>query len=280
MRAKLFHYSALVMCVLCVGAMHMVEHFLGTGAEVGFPGDILDRDAVKANLEVVKLAAATLGLRVGIACCTVHVTALYDLMKIPCPRHSACLCLRGCAVDIVDWDSVKVCAGLYVHFCIHSACVDEHLQAASMHVQGLTCETQGWQLKRLLSFTKNRLVNRPNRPRDPQLRELMTAIGVDWPSAKVDETDEDSSDDSEESGSEGDSEEDTPIPIGDDAAGDGAVETVTNDVEGQAPPLCMESVGTQMKGSEGGVVFMFCFCQASCTCIHSCRFCGLAYPKR
>ena len=108
----------------------------------------------------------------------------------------------------------------------------------------------------------------------------MTAIGVDWPSAKVDETDEDSSDDSEESGSEGDSEEDTPIPIGDDAAGDGAVETVTNDVEGQAPPLCMESVGTQMKGSEGGVVFMFCFCQASCTCIHSCRFCGLAYPKR
>ena len=48
-------------------------------------------------------------------------------------------------------------------------------------LQGLVCETQGWQLKRLLSFTKNRIANRPHRPRDPDLREIMDAIGVYWP---------------------------------------------------------------------------------------------------
>ena len=47
-------------------------------------------------------------------------------------------------------------------------------------VQGIVAETQGWQLKRLRTFAKNRLANRPNRPRDPMLRSFM-AIGIDWP---------------------------------------------------------------------------------------------------
>lgn len=48
-------------------------------------------------------------------------------------------------------------------------------------LQGLTSETQGWHLKRLLTFTKNRLCNRPHRPRDPLLRAYMDSIGVTWP---------------------------------------------------------------------------------------------------
>ena len=48
-------------------------------------------------------------------------------------------------------------------------------------VPGAVSEQQGWELKRLLSFTKNRLVNRPNRPRDKALRDFMSAIGVEWP---------------------------------------------------------------------------------------------------
>ena len=42
-------------------------------------------------------------------------------------------------------------------------------------------ETQAWHLKRLLSFTKNRLANRPHRPRDPALRDFLSSIGFEWP---------------------------------------------------------------------------------------------------
>lgn len=54
--------------------------------EVNVLGGIIDRDAVKNNLAVLQVAANSLGLRVGIHTCTVHVRALYDLMQIPCPR--------------------------------------------------------------------------------------------------------------------------------------------------------------------------------------------------
>ena len=63
--------------------------------------------------------------------------------------------------------------------------------------QGLVCETQGWQLKRLLSFTKNRIANRLHRPRDPDLREIMDAIGVVGP-----EPQEPEPEDEEEEGEE------------------------------------------------------------------------------
>ena len=63
----------------------------------------MDRDAVKQNIPVLKMAANLLGLRVGIRACTVHVQALYDYMQVPCPRsfgrieHAICLheCLHA-----------------------------------------------------------------------------------------------------------------------------------------------------------------------------------------
>eukprot|EP00438_Fugacium_kawagutii_P002191 Skav228825 [mRNA] locus=scaffold359:534558:546440:+ [translate_table: standard] len=66
----------------------------------------------------------------------------------------------------------------------------------------------GWELRRLLSWTKNRLINRPNRPRDPELRAFLARIGVvfpDPPEGKEDEAEESE----EESGGEEDSIEDT-----------------------------------------------------------------------
>ena len=77
-------------------------------------------------------------------------------------------------------------------------------------------ETQGWQLKRLLTFTKNRLANRPNRPRDPILRSYMDAIGITWPELEQEPGDESgsesSSDDDGEEGSGSDtSNDDLPV---------------------------------------------------------------------
>lgn len=76
--------------------------------------------------------------------------------------------------------------------------------------QGLVCETQGWQLKRLLSFAKNCIANRPHRPRDPDLRDIMDAIGVIWPEPQEpepedeeEEGEEEICDDDEEVGEDG-----------------------------------------------------------------------------
>ena len=46
----------------------------------------VDRDAVRNNIPVLEVAARFLGLRVGVRTCMVHVQALYDYMRIPCPR--------------------------------------------------------------------------------------------------------------------------------------------------------------------------------------------------
>ena len=48
-------------------------------------GGTPDRDSVKANVKVIELAAQAVGLRVGVNLCILHVTALYEYMKIPCP---------------------------------------------------------------------------------------------------------------------------------------------------------------------------------------------------
>ena len=95
--------------------------------------------------------------------------------------------------------------------------------------QGLVCETQGWHLKRLLTFTKNRLCNRPHRPRDPLLRDYMTAIGYTWPdpppratsSSRVesDGDSESSSDDMEESEESEEREDDVVMVVGSNEGG-------------------------------------------------------------
>lgn len=54
--------------------------------QVRIIGGLFDRDAVKDNARVLAIAAKSLGLRVGVPTCTVHVRALYDIMKISCPR--------------------------------------------------------------------------------------------------------------------------------------------------------------------------------------------------
>lgn len=64
---------------------HACHHVYVHTREVEVVGEI-DRDAVKSNIPVLKLAAHALGFRVGVRTCTVHVQALYDFMNIPCPR--------------------------------------------------------------------------------------------------------------------------------------------------------------------------------------------------
>lgn len=67
----------------------------------------------------------------------------------------------------------------------------------------------------MLTFTKNRLCNRPNRPRDPILRDYMTAIGVTWPEPDPSRPDDDGSESSEdmeeEEESESSDEADDPV---------------------------------------------------------------------
>ena len=46
-----------------------------------------DRDSLRTNMDVLKLAAQSLGLRVGVKTCQLHIQALYDYMQIPCPGH-------------------------------------------------------------------------------------------------------------------------------------------------------------------------------------------------
>ena len=76
-------------------------------------------------------------------------------------------------------------------------------------------------MKRLLTFAKNRLANRPNRPRDPMLRSFMSDIGVFWPEPDTDAAEQDEGEESdsstdveEESESEEDLEEDPAVEVG------------------------------------------------------------------
>lgn len=88
-------------------------------------------------------------------------------------------------------------------------------------IQGLVSETQGWQLKRLLTFTRNRLACRPNRPRDPMLRDYMSSIGVHWPENAEKHTDESESesDDAEQEDSESEDGVDDEIVVPDECGG-------------------------------------------------------------
>ena len=53
--------------------------------EVTLPGGSPDRDAVKANMDILRKAVVALGLRVGVKLCVMHVAALYEYMQVPCP---------------------------------------------------------------------------------------------------------------------------------------------------------------------------------------------------
>lgn len=57
--------------------------------EVDVATESIDRDSIKHNVAVLEIAAKTLGLRVGVNTCIVHVSALYQLMQIPVARHFA-----------------------------------------------------------------------------------------------------------------------------------------------------------------------------------------------
>ena len=58
--------------------------------EVSLPGGSPDRDAVKANMDVLRKAVVALGLRVGVKLCVMHVAALYEFMQVPCPGSIVC----------------------------------------------------------------------------------------------------------------------------------------------------------------------------------------------
>ena len=62
---------------------------------------------------------------------------------------------------------------------------------------------------------KNRLVNRPNRPRDPAIRAFLKNIGVEWPEEEGqewDEQEEESEEEGRETEDETDDEEDEGLP--------------------------------------------------------------------
>ena len=70
--------SVLIIYMSCLPNMHDLP-------EVSLPGGSPDRDAVKANMDVLRKAVVALGLRVGVKLCVMHVAALYEFMQVPCP---------------------------------------------------------------------------------------------------------------------------------------------------------------------------------------------------
>lgn len=65
----------------------------------------------------------------------------------------------------------------------------------------------------MLTFTKNRLCNRPNRPRDPILRDYMAAIGYTWPDPDPSRPDDDGSESSEDVEEESESSDEAEDPV-------------------------------------------------------------------
>ena len=107
-------------------------------------------------------------------------------------------------------------------------------------------ETQGWQLRRLLSFLKNRVANRRHRPRDPELRELMALIGVVWEDESDSDSESSSSDEESDDGGEAsvmdEGEDDNEMDDDGVTHGDGSA-------DGSAPTTLPE---VHMDSSDGG----------------------------
>ena len=68
-------------------------------------------------------------------------------------------------------------------------------------------DVQGWQLRRCLSFTQNRLANRPHRPRDPMLRKFLSELGYEWPEADAKNEEESPEDEEDGEGEDGEGED-------------------------------------------------------------------------
>ena len=126
-------------------------------------------------------------------------------------------------------------------------------------ISGDVAERQGWELKRLVSFTKNRLVNRPNRPRDPMIREFLKEIGVEWPELESEAEGEDQEDSEEE---EDESEEET----------DEEEEEETEDIV----PKTLEARGEGGRADKGGGSHLLLYLRVVCV-FHIVRSCGMAY---
>lgn len=108
--------------------------------------------------------------------------------------------------------------------CLAHAPCQPVLRVLGLHVVSLgdLSETQGWWLRRCLSFIKNRLANRPNRPRDPILRKLLLELGFEWPEPESEE--------------EGGEEEEEAVPEEAEEEGEEEAEAVDEPVEVQEQP--------------------------------------------
>ena len=78
---------------------------------------------------------------------------------------------------------------------------------------------QGWIIRRCLTFTKNRLANRPHKPRDPIILKYLADIGICWP------------DDAEEEEEEQEEQEDTVAETDHDDDDDDDDEDYENELE-------------------------------------------------
>ena len=76
------------------------------------------------------------------------------------------------------------------------ACLPLFLHA--FYFAGLQSETQGWWLRRCLSFTHNRLVSRPNQPKCKTLRKFLEDIGVKWEVEQPEQEPDQSTDEDED----------------------------------------------------------------------------------
>ena len=217
--------------------MHVFLPGTWTISQVSVLGGEPDRDALKANMDVLRLAAKTLGLRVGVKVCSMHIQALYDYMQIPCPGYldTLWMCKLVLFVAFIFQSTNGIPMVTYFFLC-----------------QGAVADTQGWQLKRLLSFSKNRVAGRPHRPRDPTLREFMSFIGIEWP----DEPDEPEPEDGDatagdDSGSSSSSSSTSSEPEGEDSGDE-------HDDEGAGgavlPPATDTAVGDAMVLEDPGWV--------------------------
>lgn len=103
-------------------------------------------------------------------------------------------------------------------------------------------------MKRLLSFTKNRLVNRPNAPRDPVLRAFLAEVGITWPDPETEQEDgqeEDSEEEAEES------EEETDEDITDDETVERPMQITADDDSALRAKTSMKDHEDSAKGAMG-----------------------------
>ena len=70
-------------------------------------------------------------------------------------------------------------------------------------------ETQGWQIRRCLSFLNNRVINRPHKPRNEIILKLCQDLGIEWSEGEAEsgEEEEEAEDECVQEGLESEDEE-------------------------------------------------------------------------